>query len=463
VSAPLVAAPASTFGRAEAERFLADSLARAAEARRIAVVRFAAPRAPVEALARTLRKGTSIVWRAPGEAPVVAAGTCATIALHGATRFDALEPARRALFAEVDRFTHASAEDAPPRLYGGWAFAAGGAEREPWTGFGDGRFFLPRWTYERGERGGVLTAAVDLRDGWFGRLDLARAELRVVWDALTSTPPERPPAHVLRVSHSDEAAYRAAIGAITDAIATGDVSKVVAARRADVTADRDLDPWAIARSLSGRYPKTWRFALRFGAGTFVAATPERLLVKRGRLVEADALAGSIAANAADADARLRASLKDLREHRPVVEHLVERLEPLCESVDVPGMPQVRRLPNVLHLHTPVRGTLKEGVDAAKLVGTLHPTPAVGGVPARDAVDWIARHEPHARGWYAGPVGWVDADGDAEITVALRCGVVRGASAWLWAGGGIVEGSEPQAEWNESALKLRPLLSAIGIE
>lgn len=99
--------------------------------------------------------------------------------------------------------------------------------------------------------------------------------------------------------------------------------------------------------------------------------------------------------------------------------------------------------------------------AAALAAALHPTPAVGGVPAEAALAHIAAHEPHARGWYAGPIGWIDARGDAEVGVALRSGLVRGASAWIYAGAGIVEGSEPGAEWEETELKLRPLREAIG--
>ncbi len=463
MTSPIVTAPASAFGAAEADRFLAAALARAAEGRYVAIVRFAAPRAPLTALAGAVRRGTALAWRAPHDEGVMAVGTCASFALEGPGRFAALEAARRALFADTVRATHPAVPDRAPRLYGGWAFAAGGADREPWEGFGDGRFFLPRWSYERTPERGVLTAAVDLRDGWSGRIDLARAELGTLWDALARAPHDTPPARVLRVTHSDRESYRARVRAITDAIARGELSKVVAARRAFVAADVDLDPWAVLRTLSARYPGTWRFGLRFGAGTFLAATPERLFVKRGRRVEADALAGSIGVCDPDAEARLGASDKDLREHRPVVEHLLERLRPVCDALDVPARPAIRRLPNVLHLHTRVSGILAAGVDVPSLVERLHPTPAVGGVPAACATRWIGANEPHPRGWYGGPVGWVDADGDAEITVALRCGVIRGASAWLWAGGGIVEGSEPDAEWHESALKLRPLLNAIGAE
>lgn len=460
--ASIAATHAPSFDRAHAERFLLDALNRAAGERAVAVVRFPAPRAPLEAMA-ALRKGTTMSWRAPEGGGVVAHGAAVTIVLEGAERFSSFESARRALFSRTQRVTHADVNDAAPRLFGGWAFAPASAADEPWTGFGDGRFFLPRWSYERGPGGSSLTFAIDLADGWAGREGLVRAELETVWSALSRTPAEYPPPRIEAVIHADRSAYDASIRAITSAIARGEVGKVVAARRAMVRAAHDLDPWTVLRTLSHRYPNTWRFGLRFGSGTLLAATPERLFVKRGRVVEADALAGSIGAGEEDAEARLRASAKDRREHRPVVEHVRERLAPLCDELEPPREPVVRRLPNVLHLHATVRGMLRRGIDAATLAETLHPTPAVGGVPVEAARRWIAEHETHPRGWYCGPVGWIDADGDAEITVALRCGVVRGSSAWLWAGGGIVPGSEPDAEWAESALKLRPLLRAIGAE
>ena len=454
-----------TLGLAEATAFLETSLRRAAERARIAIVRFPAPCAPIHALAMAARKGTGISWCAPDGSAVIALGACHTIALSGASRFEALEPARRELFEHTDRFIHSATDpserERPPRLYGGWAFAEGGADEEPWQGFGDGRFFLPRWTYRTDRGRATLTAAVDLRDGWQGRISLATTELATLYDALAR--PAQEPRHGadVRVADHGKSEHAARIRDLTDAIRAGELSKVVAARRVHVCSAHDLDPDAVLHRLRARYPRTWCFALRFAGGTFVAATPERLFRKRGRVVEADALAGSIASSAPDAEQRLRASAKDLREHTPVVRYLSRQLAPLCEHVAPPAAPQIRRLPNVLHLHTRVEGRLHEAVDVATLARALHPTPAVGGVPAADARAWISAREPHPRGWYCGPVGWVDARGDAEFTVALRCGILRGPSAWLYAGGGIVEGSEPEAEWNESAVKLRPLLQALG--
>lgn len=450
------------FRRADAIKLCGEALARATEAKAIAVVRFPAPAAPLDAMLHGARRGTSILWRPPEGRALAGHGAAVEIELTGAERFEALEAASREVFSAMLTVTHPSCDAAAPRLFGGWSFREGGAGEAPWDGFGDGRFFLPRWTYERTPNGAVLTLTADARDGWPGRLSLVRAELDRVWELLAHPAPGEPPPGLRAVRHQDRESYDAQIAAISEAIASGQLDKVVAARRSEVVSTRDVDAWSALDALSHAYPQTFRFGLRFGgSGTFVGATPERLFAKRGRTVMADALAGTIDAKLPDAAERLRASDKDRREHRVVVEHIVDRLRALCTHLEPPEEPGLRELPNVLHLHTPIRGTLRSDVLAPAICDALFPTPAVGGVPAAAATQWIAEHEPHDRGWYCGPVGWIDADGDAEYAVALRCGLIRGASAWLYAGGGIVRGSRAEAEWEEAAWKLAPLLRALG--
>lgn len=444
--------------------FVTRALEEALRERAIAVVRVPAPRASLEAPLRVLRKHTSIAWRPPEGTSIAAVGRTAEIALAGPDRFRALERASDALFARMLRRTHPDVHELAPRLFGGWAFAEGGAETTPWEGFGDGRFVLPRWSYEHTSTGGAaLALAVDFADGWAGRIALVRAELDALLEALEAPVRiEREP-HVVGVEQTPRESWDELVRGITSAVQEGRLQKVVAARRIALRAERDLDPWAILRRLSARYPTTCRFGVRFANGVFLGATPERLFEKRGRSVTTEALAGSIAAGADDAASALVASAKDRREHRPVVDHILERLAPFCESLEAAPEPAIRRLPNVLHLHTPIRGMLRPGVHASAIAAALHPTPAVGGVPVAAATQHITANERHARGWYSGPVGWIDASGDADFVVALRCGLIRGASAWLWAGGGIVEGSVPASEWDETELKLRPLLDALGAQ
>ena len=134
----------------------------------------------------------------------------------------------------------------------------------------------------------------------------------------------------------------------------------------------------------------------------------------------------------------------------------------CGELDAPPAPHVRVLRHVVHLHTPFRARLRAPRHVVELVGRLHPTPAVGGTPRELAIEWIRTREPSARGWYAAPVGWFDLDGNGEFAVAIRSGVIAGNRAQLWAGAGIVAGSDPERELAETEIKFRAMLGALGV-
>ena len=157
---------------------------------------------------------------------------------------------------------------------------------------------------------------------------------------------------------------------------------------------------------------------------------------------------------------LRADPKELHEHAVVVQALREGLEPLCSRLDIPEAPDLLCLPNVQHLHTPIEGLLNADRGVLELVERLHPTPAAGGLPRDAALPLIRQWEPFDRGWYAGPVGWVDGRGDGDFAVAIRSALIRRQEAFLYAGCGIVAGSDPEREYAESCLKLRPMLWAL---
>jgi isochorismate synthase len=181
-----------------------------------------------------------------------------------------------------------------------------------------------------------------------------------------------------------------------------------------------------------------------------------------------ALAGTSARGATPAEDErlgqaLLASPKERTEHAVVVRALRAALAEQCTDVTAPGTPRLFRVRNVQHLLTPLSGRLRPGRGALDLVTALHPTPAVGGAPRATALDLIRRWEGLDRGWYAGPVGWVDRHGQGEFAVAIRSALLRGPEASLYAGCGIVADSDPEAEFSESVLKLRPMLAALGVE
>jgi isochorismate synthase len=243
-------------------------------------------------------------------------------------------------------------------------------------------------------------------------------------------------------------------------IGTGEIDKVVLARRVRVTADADLDVAATLALLRRDQPG----CVVYADGDLLGASPELLVARRATTVWSRPMAGTVARRAAvDADdsavEQLVHSAKDSREHALVVDAVVDGLESLGIHPEVSG-PHAERFATLTHLVTEVRAEQPDLPDAATLALALHPTPAVGGTPTPDACAVIAELERFDRGTYAGPVGWVDSHGDGELVVALRGATVRGRTAQLVAGAGIVAGSDPVAEWDETRSKLEPVLRAI---
>ena len=247
-------------------------------------------------------------------------------------------------------------------------------------------------------------------------------------------------------------------------IGKSEVDKVVLARDLIATSATEIEPRAILKKLAEEYPSTWTFAVN----GLVGATPELLLRLSRGMVTSRVLAGTISKTGDDEkDLALAASLarssKDLEEHEYAVRSVAEALEPFCSSTNVPESPFVLHLANVMHLATDVTGALsetKQRVDAFSLLKSLHPSAAVCGTPRNIAFDIIDDIEGMNRGRYAGPVGWIDASGDGELGIALRTGQITGREIRIFAGCGIVAGSNPDKELEESAAKMIPMRSAL---
>jgi menaquinone-specific isochorismate synthase len=262
----------------------------------------------------------------------------------------------------------------------------------------------------------------------------------------------------------DVAAWNALVTAALGEIRAGHLDKVVAARRSHVEFADRIDPSSVLDRLRVAEPACARFAFEREGRWFVGATPECLVRRSGRNVAADALAGSIARRDSDDEScrALLASIKDRHEHSIVATAVIETLARFGANVSAPATPGVRSLRHVHHLWTPVSATLDVDSHVLDLVSALHPTPAVCGTPPRAAATWIDAHEPTARGWYASPVGWFDGRGDGTFAVAIRSALLDAREAWLFAGAGIVAGSEPASEYRETSVKLRSMLSALGV-
>ena len=270
--------------------------------------------------------------------------------------------------------------------------------------------------------------------------------------------------------------YRAAVRAAVARMRAGELEKAALAHDLLAVADAPLDPRFLLGGLARRYPSCWSFAV----DGLVGATPELLVRRSGATVSSRVLAGTAWSEAvlslseagltdttavedrAELARRLLSSEKDRREHALAVESLAAALRPLCAELDVPGTPGVIALHNVSHLASDVHGKLDRDDPATllRLAATVHPTAAVGGTPRDTALALIAELEGMDRGRYAGPVGWMDADGNGELGLALRCAQLDGPVARLFAGCGVVADSDPDTEVREAAAKLLPVREAL---
>ncbi len=329
------------------------------------------------------------------------------------------------------------------RLFGAFPFDMERATDSFWAGFQQPTFVLPRYIYRQTPTETSLTEiAPD------GTLPPSRE-----WDV----PPLIP---ATWTDDLDFSKWEEMVNIAKSSAAAGEIGKVVFARTRKVSFDELPELTTVFSRLNDAYPATIRFYFEPRPGlVFMGATPEVLVRTKGKVLETVALAGS-APQSKDATqnqqhgADLLASVKDQREHAIVVEDIVSRLEPLCTHVEYSDKPHLRQLPNIQHLETPIKATLKEaGIFAA--VQALHPTPALAGQPCQATMQMIRDVEPQPR--------WITPQGDGELAVAIRSAVFRQKEGLLYAGCGLLAASDPQKEWQETVLKFCPMMDALGLE
>ncbi|MFH1277084.1 MAG: isochorismate synthase [Candidatus Eisenbacteria bacterium] len=454
--------------RASALRdFIRKRVAAAPRKAETVVVTVALPGGRPEALVEALPTEDGFVWNPPEGARFAGAGVAWSIETRGENRIPHLLEESIRLKRSLHEYAPREGDAPPAALFGGLAFESGHGDEEPWTHFSDGSFVVPRWRYGRRDGEGWLSLAVHGEEDR-ARVDDYLEDLPHLLLALEAPARREEPASVeARIEQMDRARWTEMVESIREGIREERFSKVVAARRAVADLAADIDPILVFHRLERSYPDCYRFLFRRGGRVFLGATPERLLWQRGREIATEALAGSIDTAGSEDMQHLRMielleSQKDLGEHELVVDAIQRKLDSHCPELRVPARPQVRELRNVMHLHTPMRGVLARDTHILELVAALHPTPSVGGVPTADAVRWIVENEPDKRGWYAGPIGWFDGAGRGDFAVAIRCGVLDGRRAHLYAGAGIVHDSDPDKEYEETSTKQKPMLRALGI-
>jgi menaquinone-specific isochorismate synthase len=413
-----------------------------------------------------------IHWERIGDALAFAGyGASAEIVAYGSERFMSIQQQAAALFAEA-------CCDAPPaampRLFGGFAFREDFAAADGvWAAFPSAYFVLPRVQLTR--VGGETWLTVS-DYGQFERanVDALHAELDRLVEALEQRQTVRHNMHARSIRAAQIAypltheAWRAQIADARQRIRAGKLQKVVLSRYCDLTFDAAVNPLAALESLADSYPQAYRFLIEVYPGhAFFGATPELLAEKRGASLATAALAGSRPRGKSAVEdhqlaGELMASPKERQEHQFVVAALQERLTPFARRLNIPEQPSIMRLRHIQHLYTPVHALLHEDADLLGIASALHPTPALGGTPQLEAISAIRRLETTDRGWYAAPVGWLDANGDGMFAAAIRSAVSVENQARLYAGAGIVADSDPDREWDETGLKFKTLLNALGV-
>lgn len=378
-----------------------------------------------------------------------------------------------------------------PRLLGGFAFDgqsagafSGTDSREMmseisgstplWSHFPSGVLVLPRWLYVQmaEEAYWVLSAWISPETSLSALWAQVESEIALLpsCDPLRSMAMKSVSASFVQSfiepqSKDVIAAWQAKVANTIEAIQQGAMHKAVLARTVVMALPHGVLVAEVLQQLAEHYPEAYLFAFERDGHCFLGASPERLVRLQQGQLETMALAGTIARGTTLSEDevlgdQLMNSRKDQYEHQLVVNSLREALSPLCRTLTIPEAPRLHRLAQVQHLLTPVQGTLSADVGALSLVSVLHPTPAVGGLPRDIALQHIRTHEQMDRGWYAGPVGWLDSEGNAEFAVALRSGLLRDDKAYLFAGCGIVADSQPDAEYQETCLKLKTMVAAL---
>lgn len=413
-------------------------------------------------------RGTpSWYWRGRGEATELAGhGIAFELRIKG----ESAAESAMAIGQDILRRCHLSVEASSPtlpRLLCGFAFDPQAEPDDLWEDFPDAWLVLPRvyCEHRNGQSQWFVVARVT-RESTPEEIDadLRRAREELAGQLGTGWSPRDVPFGGLSDLESAES-WNTRVGELTRRMDDGVLQKVVLARRFRLRSPEPPDPWSVVQRLVDASPGTHVFGVQPRPGVaFVGASPERLVRMQGRTIETECVAGTIGRGSdSDSDHSLAqlllSSRKDNLEHYYVLEDILQALGELCESMEAGASPQILKLPTLQHLITKARGRLREDRTLADVLTRLHPTPAVGGSPRAQALEVIREMESAPRGWYAGPVGWMGPD-TAEFAVAIRSAMITPTGATVFAGAGIVPGSEPDKEWRETENKARAFVSAL---
>ncbi len=379
------------------------------------------------------------------------------------------------------RFTHIAAEwkklcaslskeekDTAPVLFGGFSFDPKSIKNSEWDGFPSAYFVVPTFQLmiKNGEASISINLITERNDAAeeFERLQNER-DLLMRMAARTEKESLAKP-KVVSIEERAKEQYMTAVANVAQQINNGEASKVVIARSLTMNFEEEVQSVTALHHISNEQQESYHFGLQKDNQLFFGATPERLIEISGGHAYSACVAGSIRrGKSASEDDKLGIELledcKNREEHQYVVNMISNVFEQFCTDISIPSKPELMKIRDIQHLFTPVEGKVAKGIDIFSLVEALHPTPALGGMPTDTSMQIIRQEENMDRGYYAAPIGWIDSAGNGEFAVAIRSALLEGDRAYLYAGGGIVAESEVEKEYEETWVKFRPVLRALG--
>lgn len=412
--------------------------------------------------------GERFFWKDPtDEIVLVGMGIAKQIQSDQASdRFFHVEKEWQDFLAEAQTYNPYDENGLGPIIFGGFSFDPFKQKTELWSKFSHSQFHVPKYLLSiiRGKT--FLTSNILCSKHDDPALFQAVAKEMQELFSLKGQEKDQPSCRLIDTNVISPKEWRETVDTVVQDLKNGPLKKVVLARELRLIFDQDIPCETVLSTLLKEQHNSYTFAFESNGDCFIGASPERLIKKQGDNVFSTCLAGSIPRGKTTEDdqilgEQLLEDRKNRTEHQYVVDMIKEALEESCEDVILPDKPQLMKLKNIQHLYTPVIGKCKKGASLLLLVERLHPTPALGGLPKKEAVEKIRQVEELDRGFYAAPLGWIDYKGNGEFAVSIRSGLIQGKEASLFAGCGIVADSDAESEFMETSLKFRPMLTALG--
>lgn len=417
---------------------------------------------------RKLFKGERLFWKDPSDKTIIVGlGKSMQIQSDQSTdRFFHVENEWKQFLENAIIHQSNHIHGVGPTLFGGFTFDPLKIRTELWSKFSHSLFHLPKYMLSIMDGRAYLTTNIVCTknddDSLADKINLERSNL-LIDPLLPIFDDEQRP---IQIEEKNPEQWKATVQNTVADLKEGTLKKVVLARELRLIYKEPILVDKVLQHLIKEQEESFVFAFESNGDCFIGASPERLVKKDGNNLFSTCLAGSIARGNTDEEDQilgeeLLSDSKNRNEHQYVVDMIKTAMEEHCTEILIPKEPQLMKMRYIQHLYTPVSGTSKENTSILQVVDQLHPTPALGGMPKQEAVEKIRDVEELDRGFYAAPIGWLDANGNGEFAVAIRSGLIQGKEASLFAGCGIVDNSDAESEFLETRIKFRPMLNALG--